>query len=166
MIGIYDVFTLIGINGIIVVIITGLFGLFNSRYNNKLLKHTEKNNAINKYLYTKLYEILLYISEMEIITYDIQDTKKTIKKASNEFKQIRKKYNVVKSILDKKYYSDLDILFDKANKMSNDMIRYIYENYEIKFDLRDMLLLRSEIKDKLIERIQEQIQELTNSTKK
>jgi hypothetical protein len=73
----------------------------------------------NKYRYTKLYEILLYISDMEIMTYDIQDKnhfKKTIESASNEFEQIRKKYNVIKSILDKKYYQILTFYLIKQIK--------------------------------------------------
>jgi hypothetical protein len=169
MINVHDVFNLIGISGIIVVIITGLFNLFNGVYNNKLLKHIEKNNEINKYRYVKLYEMLLYISEMEIITYDIEDKEEleeTIKNAGNEFEQIRRKYFVVKSILDKKYYSNVDSLFNREKRMSDDMVRCIYEDYVIKFDLKDLLLLRLEIKNKLIEIIQEQIQELTNDTRR
>jgi hypothetical protein len=170
MIDTHNILNLIGISGIIVAIITGLFNLINSGYNNKLLKYMERNNEINKYRYTKLYETLLSISDMEIITYDIngtKSTKETIGNATNEFEVIRKKYTVVKSILDKQYYSDLDCLFDRENKMSNDMRQYIYEkNHESKSDLKDLLLLRLKIKDKLLEKIQEQIQELTKYTKK
>jgi hypothetical protein len=169
MIGIDNIFNLIGISGIIVVIVTGFFNLFNGVYHKKLSRYIERNDEINKYRYTKLYEILLYISDMRIIEYNIKDEeniKKTIESVSNEFEQIKRKYTVVRSIFDKKYYSDLDGLFEKENEMSNDMLRYIHEGYAIKFDVTDISLLRLEIKKKLIKGIQEQIQELTNYTKK
>jgi hypothetical protein len=164
MVNIHDIFNLIGVSGIIVVIITGLFNLFNGVYNNKLLKHIERNNAIKKYRYVQLYKMLLYISEMEIIRYNIDNKKeleKTVEKASNEFERIRRKYSVVKSILDKKYYSNLDSSFDREEKMSHDMIRYVRESYVIKFNLNDLGSFRLKIQKKLIKMIQEQIQELT-----
>lgn len=161
-------FELILSSGITVAIITGIFNWRELKENSRILKSIEESkykNEVTKYRYIKLHELLTEIVSFEAVKYNISDTRsttKTVEEITHRYHNVVGKYIIAKSLIDNKYLSRVEEALRNEEIMSNLMVKSIYGNEILDFELKDLLEKRLEFENAFINAIQSQVQDLIN----
>lgn len=108
-------------------LITSITNMIISLLNNRRLKIIEKqkkSGEIDKYRYSRLYEMLLnwhqYTSEFKG-----ESTEETaVRRLANEFLDNAGRYDIVRPLLDKQYIMELDEIRKKGNALANELVRF------------------------------------------
>ncbi|WP_027187689.1 hypothetical protein [Desulfovibrio cuneatus] len=160
------IFNILISSAVIVAALTGIFNVIISFSNNRNIRKIESQKAINdliKYRYTTLHANLSEITNLEDVTFDLSDSKRekdTVSKVSERFNKIEKKYKLIKPLLDSDLSKEVDVLYGKATAMSNELVEHIYAKKNIDFELKDFLITRQELEQKIVTNVQLQLQRL------
>lgn len=157
-----EIVTIIISSGILVTALTGIFNLATQVNSNKVLKQIEKSkyqNEITHYRYVQLHAFLQSITQMSNTTFDIseQGLPKTVNAVTERFGLIKNKYIAIKPLLEDSFYKSLDEIIEKENTMSNAMVEQIYEKEDNNVELKDLLQVRLEFEQTLINNVQDQL---------